>query len=105
MPNTVRRIGGGAFEGCAALGSVKISENCEMIGASAFAFCFNLRDVTIPDSVVLVEFCAFASCFSLEGVKLSEDAMFFLNPVTAESNWIVRSREYLYSIGGHDFYK
>ena len=46
-----------------------------------------------------------AAQICLEGVKLSEDAMFFLNPVTAESNWIVRSREYLYSIGGHDFYK
>jgi N-acetylmuramoyl-L-alanine amidase len=46
-----------------------------------------------------------AAQICLEGVKLSEDAMFFLNPVTAESNWIVKSREYLYSIGGHDFYK
>ena len=40
----------------------------------------------------------------LEGTSLSDDAMFFLNPKTAESNWIVKSREYAYSIGGHDFY-
>lgn len=46
-----------------------------------------------------------AAQICLEGVSLSDDAMFFLNPVTAQSNWIVKSREYLYSIGGHDFYK
>ena len=46
-----------------------------------------------------------AAQICLEGVSLSDDAMFFLNPVTAQSNWIVKSREYLYTIGGHDFYK
>lgn len=46
-----------------------------------------------------------AAKICLEGTVLSEDALFFLNPKTAESNWIVKSREYLYSIGGHDFYK
>lgn len=40
----------------------------------------------------------------LEGTRLSEDSLFFLNPTTAESGWIVKNREYLYSIGGHDFY-
>lgn len=46
-----------------------------------------------------------AAKICLEGTRLSEDSMFFLNPETAQSNWIVKSREYLYSIGGHDFYK
>jgi N-acetylmuramoyl-L-alanine amidase len=41
----------------------------------------------------------------LEGTRLSEDSLFFLNPTTAESNWIVKNREYLYTIGGHDFYR
>ena len=40
----------------------------------------------------------------LEGTRLSGDSLFFLNPVTAQSSWIVKSREYLYTIGGHDFY-
>lgn len=40
----------------------------------------------------------------LEGTRLSDNALFFLNPETAQSSWIVRSREYLYTIGGHDFY-
>ena len=46
-----------------------------------------------------------AAQICLEGTKLSDNALFFLNPVTAESSWIIKSREYLYSIGGHDFYK
>lgn len=45
-----------------------------------------------------------AAKICLEGTSLSDDALFFLNPRTAESNWIVKSREYAYSIGGHDFY-
>ena len=45
-----------------------------------------------------------AAKICLEGTSLSDNAMFFLNPKTAESNWIVKSREYAYSIGGHDFY-
>ena len=45
-----------------------------------------------------------AAKICLEGTSLSDDALFFLNPRVAESNWIVRTREYAYSIGGHDFY-
>lgn len=45
-----------------------------------------------------------AAKICLEGTSLSDNALFFLNPKTAESNWIVKSRQYAYSIGGHDFY-
>ena len=45
-----------------------------------------------------------AAKICLEGTSLSDNALFFLNPRVAESNWIVRTREYAYSIGGHDFY-
>ena len=46
-----------------------------------------------------------AAKICLEGTRLSEDALFFLNPRTAQSSWIIYSREYAYTIGGHDFYK
>ena len=45
-----------------------------------------------------------AAKICLEGTSLSDNALFFLNPKVAQSNWIVKSREYAYSIGGHDFY-
>ena len=46
-----------------------------------------------------------AAKICLEGVSLSDDAMYFLNPRAAQSNWIVKNREYVYTIGNHDFYK
>ncbi len=45
-----------------------------------------------------------AAKICLEGTSLSDNALFFLNPHAAQSNWIVRTREYAYTIGGHDFY-
>ncbi len=47
---------------------------------------------------------ALAAKICLEGTSLSDNALFFLNPKTAHSSWIVRSRDYAYTIGGHDFY-
>ena len=46
-----------------------------------------------------------AAKICLEGTSLSDDAMYFLNPRAAESNWIVKNRKYIYTIGNHDFYK
>ena len=45
-----------------------------------------------------------AAKICLEGTSLTDNAMFFLNPVTAQSNWIVNNRTYAYTIGNHDFY-
>ncbi len=46
-----------------------------------------------------------AAKICLEGVSLSDTAIYFLNPRVAQSSWIVKNREYLYTIGNHDFYK
>ena len=46
-----------------------------------------------------------AAKICLEGVSLSDDAMYFLNPRVAQSNWIVNNRPYVYTIGNHDFYR
>lgn len=45
-----------------------------------------------------------AAKICLEGVSLSDNAIYFLNPRAAQSNWIVNNRHYLYTIGNHDFY-
>ncbi len=45
-----------------------------------------------------------AAKICLEGFKISEDALFFLAPATASSLWIAKNREYVFSIGHHDFY-
>ena len=45
-----------------------------------------------------------AAKICLEGVSLSDNAMYFLNPRSAHSSWIVNNRPYAYTIGNHDFY-
>ncbi len=40
----------------------------------------------------------------LEGYSISSDTLFYLNPRTATSFWIVNNRPYLFSLGLHDFY-
>lgn len=46
-----------------------------------------------------------AAKICLEGFDLSEGAFFFLRPELSSSSWIPDSREYLFTVGKHDFYK
>ncbi len=46
-----------------------------------------------------------AAKICLDGYMISQDVLFFLAPKHSTSSWIPKSREYLFSIGGHDFYK
>ena len=45
-----------------------------------------------------------AAKICLEGTSLSDDAMYFLNPRTAQSSWIPNNRPYAYTIGNHYFF-
>lgn len=51
LPDTVKRIGARAFEGCAYLKSVTVPQACVSIGENAFAGCEMLETVTLPDTV------------------------------------------------------
>lgn len=48
-------------------------------------------------SVVAAKIC-------LEGFNVNRDALFFLYPKYSTSSWIPNNRQYLFSIGKHDFY-
>ena len=48
-------------------------------------------------SVVAAKIC-------LEGFNVNKDALFFLYPKYSTSSWIPNNRQYLFSIGKHDFY-
>lgn len=41
---------------------------------------------------------------SLMGENTAGASLYFLNPKIAQSNWIVKNRKYLKTIGNHDFY-
>lgn len=45
-----------------------------------------------------------AAKICLEGTALSDNALFFHDPVHSESSWIQNNRTYLYTILNHDFY-
>ena len=45
-----------------------------------------------------------AAKICLDGTSLSDNVMYFLNPKTATSSWIVNNRTYAYTIGNHYFF-
>lgn len=45
-----------------------------------------------------------AAKICLEGYSLSDTALYFLNSKIAKSNWIVKNRGYVMTIGNHSFY-
>lgn len=46
-----------------------------------------------------------AAKICLEGTRLSEEVLFFLSPGHSTSFWIINTRKYAFSIGGHDFFE
>ncbi len=46
-----------------------------------------------------------AAKICLEGYEVTGGALFFLEPRLSSSSWIPNSREYVFTVGRHDFYK
>jgi N-acetylmuramoyl-L-alanine amidase len=57
----------------------------------------SIYDAPSAASVVAAKIC-------LEGFNVNKSALFFLYPRASTSSWIPNTREYLFSIGKHDFY-
>ena len=70
IPNSVTEIGGSAFEGCSGLTSVTIPNSVTEIGDSAFSHCSGLTSITIPDSVTEIGDRAFSGCTELTSVTI-----------------------------------
>jgi len=67
---SVTSIGEAAFEGCAGLTSVTISDSVTSIGSGAFAYCDGLTSVTIGNSVTSIGDYAFWDCTGLTSVTI-----------------------------------
>lgn len=46
-----------------------------------------------------------AAKIAIEGYEVTGGALFFLEPRLSSSSWIPKSREYIFTVGRHDFYK
>ncbi len=57
-----------------------------------------IRETPTAESVIAAKIC-------LEGYTLSPQILYFLNPRTAQSNWITQNRPFVFRIGNHDFYR
>lgn len=70
IPNSIVRIGGGAFFFCTSLTSISIPGSVTIIGSNAFVECSSLTSLTIPNSVTTIGEFAFSQCYSLTSVSL-----------------------------------
>ncbi len=57
-----------------------------------------IRETPTAESVIAAKIC-------LEGYSLSNQVLYFLNPRTAQSNWITQNRPFVFRIANHDFYR
>lgn len=70
LPETLTRIGGGAFMGCRSLEDIHLPSSLITM-SDAFDFCTSLRFIYIPKAVRYVS--AFRECTSLESIVVDAD--------------------------------
>ena len=72
IPDSVTRIGRGAFLDCHSLASVTMGNGVIVIDARAFEVCTSLASIAIPDSVTSIGDAAFSSCIGLTSVTMGQ---------------------------------
>lgn len=70
IPDTVTTIGDNAFSSCARLKNIVIPNGVTIIGEEAFHSCQSLRSIVIPDSVTNIGERAFNFCYELKNVHI-----------------------------------
>jgi len=70
IPNTVKTIGYGAFNGCTELSSIIIPAAVTTIGIEAFYQCTNLESLTITNGVESIAARAFSGCKKINSLTI-----------------------------------
>lgn len=84
VPESVKKIGPNAFDGCRALTSITLPANLESIGKNAFNGCRALTSLTLPPNLKSIGLGAFDGCRALTtitipvAVETLSDVQFFL---------------------------
>ena len=68
VPDTVKKIGSHAFEGCRNLETIHLGKNVQTIGREAFRGCKKLKEVVFPPKFNYVEKWLLRDCNSLEKI-------------------------------------
>ena len=86
IPDTVTRIGKGAFYSCYNLETITVPEGVTGIGTAAFAYSSNLKDLILPDTLEYFNEGAFAGCSSLSGIIIPEGITYLDETLFDECN-------------------
>ena len=70
IPNSVTKIGEGAFFYCRNLSEIIIPNSVTCIDHDAFSGCHSLTSIIIPNSVTTIGLAAFIACTSLESIEI-----------------------------------
>jgi len=70
IPGTVKEIGTNAFRNNKTLEKIIIQEGVEIIGNEAFRECSNLETIELPESIKTIGTLAFYTCPKLQSVKI-----------------------------------
>ena len=68
LPESICRIGSGAFENCYSLTTINIPCSIICIPERTFANCYALQDIIIPEGVECIGYYAFGRCESLQTI-------------------------------------
>lgn len=72
IPESVTRIGTGAFYDCTALTNININDSVKTIGSYAFRGCTSLAAIVLPNERETIRTSAFYNCTSLASVTISK---------------------------------
>ena len=72
LPQSLKTIGIGAFEGCENLQKIDIPEEVKAIKDSTFAGCSNLKEISIPQYLKSIGYNAFCGCKSLQHIIIPD---------------------------------
>lgn len=93
IPNSVKKIGKGAFSCCADLKSVRLPEELMYIEKDAFKDCLSLTEITIPSTVTRIGGGAFAGCYNLETFKNLSNQSYKLEQAKGKITWRVGKKK------------